>query len=37
VPASSSFLSSLVATINCAAVPGEELSAAQSIRLLQAQ
>jgi predicted transposase YbfD/YdcC len=36
VPASSSSLSPLVATIRRAAVPAEELSAAQSIRLLQA-
>ena len=36
MPASSSSLSPLVGTITGAAVPGEELSAAQSIRLLQA-
>ena len=36
MPASSSSLSPLVATIRRAAVPAEELSAAQSIRLLQA-
>jgi predicted transposase YbfD/YdcC len=36
VPASSSSLSPLVATISRADVPAEELSAAQSIRLLQA-
>ena len=36
MPASSSSLSPLVATISRAAVPAEELSAAQSIRMLQA-
>jgi predicted transposase YbfD/YdcC len=36
VPASSSSLSPLVATISRAALPAEELSVAQSIRLLQA-
>jgi predicted transposase YbfD/YdcC len=36
VPASSSSLAPLVATISRAAVPAEELSAAQAIRLLQA-